>query len=275
VTNSAVSQQISRLEREIGHALLERHGRGVRLTASAELLVRHTEHVLQVLARAEAELEAQGDSIVGELAVAAFPSAMRGFVATAMRVLRKAHPQLRVTLREQPQYETLPLLVRGDIDIAIAQDWPQAPARLVTGLTRTPLMDDVADVALPARHRLASRNVISLDDLAQDTWVTWDNRSIIHDWLVHTLRSRGHEPTIDYVAGERATQLALVAAEFCVCVLPRLGRGPLPRGVIVKPLRPTLRRQIYALWRDANTRRRAILVAVEALQAAARAAKHG
>jgi DNA-binding transcriptional LysR family regulator len=194
---------------------------------------------------------------------------MRSLVPAAMRVLRKAHPQLRVTLREQPQYETVPLLARGDIDVAMAQDWPNAQVRLLEGLTRTPLLDDVVDVVLPARHRLASRNAIHLDDLAQDTWVTWDHRSILHDWLIHTLRARGHEPVVNYVAHEHATQLALVAAGLCVCVMPRLGQDSLPRGVVVKPVRPALRRQIYALWRDANTRRRAIQVTLDALRASA------
>jgi DNA-binding transcriptional LysR family regulator len=116
--------------------------------------------------------------------------------------------------------------------------------RLPKGLTSTPWLDDVVDVAVPVRHRLASREVIDVGDLARDTWVTWDRRSICHDWLVHALRSRGHEPVMDFVAGEPATQLALVAAGLCVCVIPRLGQDPLPRGVVVKPMRPTLRRKI-------------------------------
>lgn len=272
VTDSAVSQQIARLERDLGRALLERRGRGVRLTAAAEQLVRRADQVLQVMAQAEAEVDGQSDALIGEIAVAAFPSAIRSLVPTALQVLRRAHPQLRVTLMEQPQYETLPLLVRGDVDIMIGQDWPNAPVRVAKGLTRTPLLDDVIDVALPAGHRFASRRVVLLDDLARDPWVTWDRRSICHDWLVHTLHARGHEPLIDYVAAEHATQLALVAAGLCVCVMPRLGQDPLPAGVVLTAVRPKLHRKIFALWREANTRRRAIAATLDALHTAARTA---
>jgi DNA-binding transcriptional LysR family regulator len=272
VTDSAVSQQIARLERDLGRALLERQGRGVKLTAAAEQLVKRAEQMLQVMAQAEAEVDAQSDAVTGEIAVAAFPSAMRSLVPAALGVLRRAQPRLRVTLMEQPQYEALPLLVRGDVDIVIGQDWPNAPVRLARGLTRTPLLDDVIDVALPTGHRFASRGVVNLDDLARDPWVTWDRRSICHDWLVHTLHARGHEPVIDYVAAEHATQLALVAAGLCVCVMPRLGQDPLPPGVIVRTVRPILHRKIFAVWRDANTRRRAIAATLDALQRTARAA---
>jgi DNA-binding transcriptional LysR family regulator len=74
---------------------------------------------------------------------------------------------------------------------------------------------------------------------------------------------------IAHTACEHATQLALVAAGLGVCVIPRLGRDPLPRGVRIVAVRPTLRRHVYALWRASNTRRRAIGVTIEAFRTSA------
>ena len=131
-------------------------------------------------------------------------------------------------------------------------------------------MDDVADIALPAGHRLAKARTVKLDDLAGEPWITWLEGSICHDWLLHTLRRRGHEPRVAHTASEYATQLALVGAGLGAAVIPRLGRGAVPPGVAIVKSEPTLRRQVYAVWRGDATRRSAIRAAVEAFQAAAR-----
>src|SRR5271165_5212019 len=98
VTNSAISQQIAKLESELGEPLLERNGRGVKLTDSALLLVSHTEQLLSVMERAEAEFDARRDAIAGQVSVAAFSTAIRGLAPGALRYLKKTHPQLNVIL---------------------------------------------------------------------------------------------------------------------------------------------------------------------------------
>jgi DNA-binding transcriptional LysR family regulator len=277
VTNSAVSQQIAKLESELGQPLLEKNGRGVRLTDAAAVLVDHTQRMLLVMESAEAEFDAQRNRVFGEITVAAFPTAARGLAPLALQSLRNVCPQLGVVLTEQDPPESVPLLVRGDVDLVIAQDWENAPLPQLEGLSKTPLLDDIADIALPPGHPLARREIVDLDDLRSDRWITWGQTgSMLSDmhiparwcdqWLVYTLRARGHEPVIAHTAGEHATQLALVAAGLGVCVIPRLGRDPLPRGVRIVAVRPTLRRHVYALWRAANTRRRAIGVTVEAFR---------
>lgn len=280
VTNSAVSQQIAKLESELGQSLLERNGRGVRLTDAASVLVAHTRRMLSEMENAEAEFDAQRNGIFGQITVAAFPTAARGLAPHALQNLRRSYPQLTVVLAERDPTESVPLLLRGDVDLVIAQDWENSPLPQFEGLSKTPLLDDIADIAMHASHPLAGREMIDLDDLRSDRWITWGQTgSILSDmhlparwcdqWLVYTLRARGHEPVIAHTAEEHATQLALVAAGLGVCVIPRLGRDPLPREVRLVPVRPTLRRHIYALWRAGNTRRKAIGVTVEAFCKAA------
>ena len=266
VTNSAISQQIAKLENELGEPLLERSGRGVKLTDSASLLVSHTEQLLVVMERAEAEFDARRDAIVGQVSVAAFSTAIRGLAPVALRYLEKVHPQLKVVLNEREPQLAMSLLTRGDVDVVIATDWINAPLPSVQGLSKTTLMDDIADIALPIGHKLASRKEIKLDDLALDPWVTWHDGSICHDWLLHTLRSCGREPIVSHKANEHASQLALVAAGFGVCVIPRLGRDPLPPNLRIVAVRPALTRHVYALWREESTRRRAIAVTIEAFK---------
>jgi DNA-binding transcriptional LysR family regulator len=265
VSPSAVSQQLARLEEEVGQRLLEKRGRGIGLTDAATLLASHTAKALSVLTQAEAELDARRAAVAGQLTIASFATAARGLAPQSVRRLNDAHPALSVALHEMEPHEAVPLLVRGDVDLVIAQDWANAPLALPEGLAKAPLLDDVADVALPAGHRLASRETIALADLGGEPWITWPQGSICHDWLLHTLRTAGREPEIRHTAAEGATQLALVGAGLGAAVVPRLGRGPLPDGVRIVGVSPALHRHVYAIWRVDATRRVSIGAAVEAL----------
>jgi DNA-binding transcriptional LysR family regulator len=152
--------------------------------------------------------------------------------------------------------------------VIIINDWENAPIALPDGLTKAPLFDDVADIALPPAHRLAKAKTIKLADVSGEEWIAWPSGSICHDFLMHTLRSSGHEPKIAHTAGEYETQLALVAAGLGCCVLPRLGRGAVPKTVTVLPSEPALRRHVYAAWRTHSSRRNVIRAAVEEFQSA-------
>jgi DNA-binding transcriptional LysR family regulator len=268
VTTSAVSQQLAKLELETGQRLLERHGRGVRLTDAATALVSRTQRVLSLLEEAEAELDANDTGVQGQVTIAAFATAARGLAPQALRTLRKKYPQLGITFHEQEPHESIPRLVRRDVDVIIINDWHNAPIALPEGLTKAPLFDDVADIALPPGHRLSKARTIKLRELSGEEWIVWPSGSICHDFLMHTLRKEGHEPKIAHTAGEYATQLALVAAGLGCCVLPRMGRDRVPPGVSVIPSEPALRRHVYAAWRTQTTRRNVIRAAVEEFQAA-------
>jgi DNA-binding transcriptional LysR family regulator len=269
VTTSAVSQQVAKLERETGQKLLERNGRGVRLTDAAALLAAHAERILAMVEEAESDLEAQRGEVVGELAVAAFPTAARGLVPAALRTLGVKHPRLRVCLREQEPHAAVPLAVRGEVDLGIVQDWFNVPLAIPDGLVKSSLVADVADVALPAGHPLADRPVVDLGELREDAWIAQSPGAICRDWLVHTLRSAGLEPRIAHTADEYATQLALVAVGLGAAIVPRLGRCDVPDGVRIVPVRPALTRHVYAIWRAEAARRPAIRAAVTALRSSA------
>jgi DNA-binding transcriptional LysR family regulator len=188
----------------------------------------------------------------------------------AIRALRKKYPQLALAFHEQEPHDSIPRLVRRDVDVIIINDWQNAPIALPEGLTKAPLFDDVADIALPPGHHLAKSRTINLSEVSGEEWIAWPSGSICHDFLVHTLRKQGHEPKIAHTAGEFETQLALVAAGLGCCVLPRLGRGTVPKAVTVVQSEPALRRHVYAAWRTHSTRRLAIQAAVEEFQAAGR-----
>ncbi|MFJ9378044.1 LysR family transcriptional regulator [Streptomyces sp. NPDC101455] len=269
VTTSAVSQQMSKLEREVGQQLLAKNGRGVRLTDAGRLLAEHAGRILSQVELAQADLEAQRGQVVGELRLSAFPTAARGLFPTALAALRARHPALRVRSTEQEPESGIAGVVRGDLDLAVVLDWYNKPMPLPDGLVKAPILDDPADVAMPSGHPLAGRDEVDLGEFADDEWITWAEGEFCHEWLMFTLRSRGIEPIIGHRAAETHTQLGLVAAGLGVCIAPLLGRNPMPTGVVTVPLKQRVRRHVYVVWRADADRRPSIRAAVEALQAAA------
>ncbi|MER7937667.1 LysR family transcriptional regulator [Streptomyces sp. NPDC048409] len=271
VTTSAVSQQMGKLEREVDQQLLARNGRGVRLTDAGRLLAEHASRILSQVELAQSDLEAHRGQVVGELRVAAFPTAARGLFPAALAALRARHPALRVRSGELEPENGVAGVVRGDLDLAVVLDWYNKPMPLPDGLVKAPLLDDPAEVALPAGHRLAGRDEVDLGEFADDEWITWGEGEFCHEWLMFTLRSRGVEPIIGHRAAETHTQLNLVAAGLGVCIAPLLGRHPVPEGIVTVPLKQRVRRHVYVVWRADADRRPSIRAAVQALRSAAEA----
>ncbi|QKV91281.1 LysR family transcriptional regulator [Streptomyces sp. NA02950] len=267
VTTSAVSQQLSKLERETGQQLLAKNGRGVRLTDAGRLLSDHAARILSQVELAQSDLEAQRGHAVGELLLGAFPTAVRGLFPEALARMRTEHPQLRARLQEMEPDESVPAVVRGDIDVAVVLDWYNKPLPMPDGLVKAPLMDDPVDVAMPEGHPFADRFAVEPEDFVEDEWISWPKGGFCHDWLMVTLRSKGIEPRIRHTAREHHSQLALIAAGLGVAVVPRLGRGPVPPGVRMVPVSPpTMLRHIYAIWRADADRRPSIRASVEVLR---------
>ncbi|CAM5324827.1 LysR family transcriptional regulator [Streptomyces xanthochromogenes] len=275
VTTSAVSQQLAKLEREAGQPLLAKHGRGVRLTDAGRLLAEHAARILSQVQLAQAELEAQRDRVVGELRIAGFATAVRGLFPAALASLRAEHPQLSVRSEELEADESVRGVLLGDLDVALVLDWYNKPLPLPDGLAKRAVLDDLADVALPAGHPLAGRTAVDLEEFAGDEWITWPEGEFCSEWLMFTLRGKGIEPKVAHVAREHATQLALVEAGLGVSIAPRLGRDPVPDGVRVVPVRAAMSRHVYAVWRADADRRPSIRAAVDALAAAGAALVQG
>lgn len=271
VTPSAISQQLAKLERETGAPLLERSGRGVRLTDAAGVLAEHAGRILAMVEQAEADFEAMRGAVVGRLSIAAFPTAARGIMPRALSLLKAEHPNLDLVLYERDPDRQIREVARGELDLVVAQDWTNQPLAIPEGLSRAPILEDIADVALPATHPLAGRREVHLHELSEDKWISTEPGQICYDWLVFTLRSAELEPEFSCFANEYDTQLALVAAGHGCAIVPRLGRVWVPEGVRMVPLLPRPVRRVFALWRSDAARRPAIRAAVAAIRAAAEA----
>ncbi|MFI9333005.1 LysR family transcriptional regulator [Kitasatospora sp. NPDC052868] len=266
-TPSAVSQQIAKLERETRTVLLERQGRGVALTDAARELAATAQAVLGLVEQAEVRLEEQRGHAVGRLLVAAFATGARGLLPGVLADLRVRCPELDVRLLESDPYPAAELVARGEVDLALVQDWPTVPLPVQEGLSRADLGEDPVDLLLRAEHPLAALAAVPVGRLCGQRWISVPPGNICHDWLVRTMREAGEEPDVLYQVGEFETQIALIEAGLGVGLVPRLGRGALPPGVVARPVVPEPTRRVFALWRTQASRRPAITEALAAMRA--------
>lgn len=265
-TPSAVSQQLAKLERETGTVLLERRGRGVALTDAAEGLASTAKQVLALVEQAEVRLEEQRGRPVGRLDLATFATASRGLLPRPLAWLAREYPDLDIRVSELDPHLAVELVARGELDLAVVHDWENTPLAMPEGLAKADIGVDVADVLLHREHPLAARAELNPLELAGARWITQPPGSICHDWLVRTLRGSGVEPVFAHQVTEYQSQLALAAQGLGVCLLPRLGRGPVPEQLVVRRLTPAPTRRLFAVWRQQASRRPAISVTVAALR---------
>ncbi|WP_416975248.1 LysR family transcriptional regulator [Streptomyces sp. 4F14] len=265
-TSSAVSQQIAKLERETRTVLLEREGRGVRLTDEAWQLADTAQELLAIVERAETGLEERRGLPAGRLTIAAFASAARGLMPSVLADLARRHPALDARLTEVDPHLSVDLAAKGAVDLVIAHDWDIAPLPAPAGLEQAHFGDDLCDLLVPESHPFAGRTAVTREELGNERWICQPPGRVCHDWLLRTLRSAGHEPDVVHQADENPTLVALVAAGLGVALIPRLGRGPLPPGVVEVALEPVPVRRLYALWRTGAARRPAIAETVRTLR---------
>lgn len=265
LTPSAVSQQLARLQRQVGQPVMVRQGRGLVPTDAADVLVRLAERVVDLDERARAELESLREEVSGPLVVAAFATALRGLVSPAVTLLTDRHPHLEITLREHSPEESMPALLRGEVDLVVVHDWTDRQASPRTGLQAHLLgLDPVDLVTLRDEDLTTGPDGVDLDDLGGRVWID-DTPGVYSDWLLAALAQRALPHRIGATVDSTAARVTLVAQGFGICLLPRLGRDVLPEEVVATPLVEAPTRRIHAVHRDASTRRPAVEAAVDAL----------
>jgi DNA-binding transcriptional LysR family regulator len=274
-TPSAVSQQLAILEREAGVRLLERAGRGVRLTDPALVLAYHAEALLERAAQAEADLAAAAGTVTGRARIAGFQSMSLRLALPAMTALDRDAPRLRCELVEAEPEQALPALALGDVDLVLGDEWQHQPWRLAATLERHELLRDPVRVLLPVRHPAARRHrdAVPLAELAAEAWASGHAAMGWEEMTQRTCRERGgFEPDIRHRTNDATVSLALVARGLAVTLLPELALPARRPGIALRRIAGApLDRAIFAVTRAADAARpstRALLAAVRDAAAA-------
>lgn len=297
-TPSAVSQQMSVLEREAGTPLLERSGRRVALTAAGRLLAEHGDRVLAALEQADAALAALGAGLTGPLRIAAFPTAVRTLLPSALVALGREHPGLELSVAELDPAAVPAALRDRQLDVGLVNHYELAPGapdpEPGPGLAAVPLLDETVFIAFPertvgtsgrahggtggraearARSRAQSQAAAPPGEIepllaARDAdWILASPGTLCHTATLHVCRAAGFTPRARHHADDFATVLALVAAGQGISLVPQLAAAQPPAGVHL--VRLPVRRRNRIAYRQGAAAHPAVAAFVSRLRASA------
>jgi molybdate transport repressor ModE-like protein len=249
LTQSAVSQQVAALERQLGVQLLHRGRGGVRPTPAGEALLAHAAALDERLQLAGRQLAELAHDERRRLRVGAAPSALATIVPDAAAALVVRTPDLEVQLTEGRLDELVTGVRAGDLHLAVCFQDAAVPRREHPGTRRYDLADEPMVVAVSPRHRLARRKQIRLAELAGDAWTAPSRDGLI----VRACRAAGFEPSLNIISGDPLAIRAVVRAGLAVTMTPRLLAAQL-HGVRILTVDDPPRRDLYALLPDAGAR---------------------
>ena len=244
LTQPSVSHQIGLLETEIGVRLLERGRGGLRLTDAGAVLLEHADQVAWRLELADSQLASLAGQRRESVRVGAFPTALAGFVPSAVARLRLAHHGLRVRLGELTPSTLEARFLAGEFDVAISYQDSTAERRELRGAERIDLMQDSFLVGLPPEHRLAgAATPFALTELADDDWIV----ASTDGFLVQACRDAGFDPRIVATTTDPLATRGLILRGIGIGWVPSLLVDDYG-GVAIRPVKERIRRRdIYAL----------------------------
>ena len=302
-TPSAVSQQLSALEREAGLPLLERTGRRVVLTPAGLNLVRHAEAVLERLEQAAAELAGARQGLAGPLRIGTFPSIGRTMIPAALIALARQHPDLEPMVSEIDPAGVADALRAGELDVALVHEYDFVAGRIEPGLAMEALCSESMYLASGAEtvdegtragagpgrrperaggegestgaaaattgtgtESAAGKGVGAILRWREAPWITATPGTMCQEMTVHACQAAGFTPRVRHQVDDFATMLALVAAGQGVALVPQLGVVDPPDGTVLTKV-PMCRRTRIAFRSGAGAH-----PAVAAITAALRSA---
>jgi DNA-binding transcriptional LysR family regulator len=255
LSQSAVSQQIATLEREVGMRLLDRTREGPKLTDAGSVLVAHAEAAIARLDEAERELAAIAGLAGGELRLASFPSASATVLTEAVSTFHQRRPEVRLAVSDAEPEVSLPRLRGGELDLALSFDYPSVPAPEERDLERTLLLTESMYVALPKRHPLAKRDVVPLIELCEAVWLSGSCPSSCGEAVIGACRRAGFEPRVGFESDDYHVMQGFIAAGLGVTLLPDLALPTLRSELVVRPTDPPApTRRVWAVTRSEQAR---------------------
>ncbi len=246
VSQPALSEQIRKLEDELGGPLFERTSRGAELTDAGQALLPHARTVL-----AEADVAAEtvrmvADGIAGTLTLGFIDSAALGIVPPLIRRFTARYPGIKLRLRELGSRRQLEAVDNGDIDVGIVRGpvWNH-------GLAGRRVATETLLVALPADHRLAGAESVHLADLRDDGFVTYpaDRGAALYEETLRLCHAANFAPRIVQEANEIYTIVGMVAAGLGVAIVPMSVNAVAPGRVAYRAIEPRAELERWAVWR--------------------------
>ena len=268
-TPSAISQQLTNLEKSSGVEVLERVGRNVRLTDAGRELVRHADSLLAGMEAAQVAVESITNEVRGALEMTVYESVAATLLPALLARIADEHPDLSIRTRQYDPDLAMDDLAAGDIDLAFAIDYRHAPAPPRDDIIRYPVLEDTFHAVVPVDDPIRGSSV-ELSDLADRPFISSPPGLSCGRCVVAACRAAGFEPDVVHQLDDYPTTLQLVASGHGVALVPDLGLGNPPDGLRILRLESPLSRTVELAYRTASQHRPSIVAVRDTLVDVAR-----
>jgi LysR family transcriptional activator of glutamate synthase operon len=247
IAQPALSQQIRRLEDEVGLALVDRSTRPASLTEAGVLLLGRARRILGELAAAQDELARLRGVHSGRVTVGAIHTMGPVDVALALAVFHQRHPAVELTVRESSSEELAEMLRLDELDLAFLSVTERVESH---GLGLRQLVSEELVAVLPCEHRLAGAPAVRMAELHAERFISYRHGSRLRELLMAAGRQAGFEPHVMLESNESGRIRRLVARGMGVAILPRSdAESPGAAVAAVALCEPALSRDITLAWR--------------------------
>jgi DNA-binding transcriptional LysR family regulator len=244
-TPSAVSQQISTLERHLKVSLFERDARSIRPTPVAEFIVASCGAALGSLRSLEDDIHLLLGGVIGRLRLGSFPSAGEHLLPAALSAFRRGNDRVQVELDEGEPDELMPLLLARELDVALVYRYALVPRRWPRGVKIRRLLTEDLLLVLPPGHPQAGTDVVDVAGLAEETWVSTRNGTAAATMLRQLCRGHGFEPAVSYRSNDYGVIQGLVRAGLGIALVPALGHHPHEQLAVARVSAASTHRDVF------------------------------
>ena len=246
VAQPALSQQVRRLEDELGLPLVDRTTRRVALTEAGEVLVDRARRALAEVDAARAELADLAGVRSGHVVIGAMQSLGPFDLSALLAAFHARHPGVDLTVREEVSDELVGLLRADAVDVALLSlaEWMEH-----AGLEAQPLVTEPLVVLVPPAHRLAGRASLALEELQGERFITYREGASLRRIVLDAARAAGYDPQIAFETNNISRARAMAARGLGVTIVPESDTGAGPEVAAIPLDRPALTRDITLVWR--------------------------
>jgi DNA-binding transcriptional LysR family regulator len=248
IAQPALSQQIRRLEDELGVPLVQRTTRRVALTDAGELLVARARRILAEVDAAQTEMQGLRGIHTGRVTVGAIHTMGPVDVSLTLAIFHERHPGVELTVREHSSEELAEMLRVDELDLAFLSVTERIESH---GLGLQQLVSEELVAVVRRDHPLARRRRVRMAELAGERFISYREGSRLRELLVSAGREAGYEPHVTLESNESQRIRQLVARGLGVAILPRSdAEGPGAEIAAVTLVGPGLTRDITLAWRE-------------------------
>ena len=217
ISQPPLSQQIQKLENELGTMLFRRTKRDVTLTKSGEILLKESYRLLEQANRIKRLAKRAEAGEIGEVSIGSISSACFEVLPAMLDILREKHPNVGFTVHEFDTADALPALINGTLDLGLVRlNTVKSPLEII------PIKEDNLVLAMPTGHPLSEHSKININDIKNETFTMFSREvsPAFFDYIMGALNHVGFSPELIYKTNSIQTQIAFVASGLGVALVP-------------------------------------------------------